>query len=64
MDVTPTGTPGLFLLGSAPAVEPDLTWLPGRGVPQVVIDDPQEVLQMVTAGEVRSDYTVTIREVD
>lgn len=38
-------------------------WLPGRGVPQVVIDDPQEVLQMATAGEVRSDYTVTIREV-
>jgi len=38
-------------------------WLPGRGVPEVVVDDPGETLQLLAAGEVRSDYTVTLREV-
>ena len=41
----------------------DPVWLPGVGVPQVVVGDPQQTLQLVTATEVRSDYTVTIREV-
>lgn len=38
-------------------------WLPGQGVPQVVVDDPSETLQLVTAGRIASDYSVTIREV-
>lgn len=38
-------------------------WLPGHGVPQVVIDDPAQTLQLVMPGRVLSDYSVTIREV-
>lgn len=38
-------------------------WAPGRGVPQVVVDDPTETLQLVTDREILADYTVTIREV-
>lgn len=38
-------------------------WMPGRGVPQVVVDDPTETLQLVTSREVLADYQVTIREV-
>lgn len=41
----------------------DPVWLPGEGVPQVVVDDPSRTLQLATATEVRSDYTITIREV-
>lgn len=41
----------------------DPVWLPGVGVPQVVVGDPQQTLQLATATEVRSDYTVTLREV-
>lgn len=38
-------------------------WLPGHGVPQVVVDDPSQALQLVMTGRVLSDYSVTIREV-
>src|SRR5690606_38982682 len=38
-------------------------WLSGEGVPEVVIDDPQRVLQLVTSSRIASDYTVTLREV-
>ena len=41
----------------------DPVWLPGVGVPQVVVSDPQQTLQLATSADVRSDYTVTIREV-
>ena len=41
----------------------DATWLPGEGVPQVAVSDPERTLQLVTSTDVRSDYTVTIREV-
>ena len=41
----------------------DPVWLPGVGVPQVVVGDPQQTLQLATTTEVRSDYTITIREV-
>ena len=41
----------------------DPVWLPGVGVPQVVVSDPQQTIQLATATEVRSDYTITIREV-
>lgn len=40
-----------------------LDWLPGQGVPEVVVDDLSETLQLVTAGRVAADYSVTIREV-
>lgn len=39
------------------------SWLPGQGVPQVVVDDPSETLQLVTAGRIAADYSVTLREV-
>ena len=39
-----------------------LDWLPGQGVPEVVVDDLSETLQLVTAGRVAADYSVTIRE--
>lgn len=41
----------------------DPVWLPGEGVPQVVVDDPSRTLQLATATEARSDYMFTIREV-
>lgn len=50
---------GLRLTEGAHASE----WLPGHGVPQVVVDDPSQTLQLVMAGRVASDYSVTIREV-
>lgn len=50
---------GLRLTEGAHASE----WLPGHGVPQVVVDDPAQSLQLVMAGRVLSDYSVTIREV-
>lgn len=40
-----------------------LDWLPGQGVPEVVVDDPSEVLQLVTASRVAADYSITLREV-
>lgn len=43
--------------------EHDPVWVPGRGVPQVVVDDPSETLQLVTSTEVLADYSITIREV-
>lgn len=50
---------GLRLTEGAHASE----WLPGHGVPQVVVDDPSQTLQLVMAGRVASDYSVMIREV-
>ena len=42
--------------------DPGGTWLPGRGVGTVVLDDPQETLNfLLTSGPV-SDYTFTIHE--
>lgn len=41
----------------------DAVWLPGQGVPQVVVDDPAETLQLVTAGRIAADYSITLREV-
>lgn len=41
---------------------PDV-WLPGHGVPQVIVDDPAETLQLVTADRVAADYSITLREV-
>ena len=38
-------------------------WLPGQGVPQVVVDDPEQTLQLVTASRIASDYSITLREV-
>lgn len=43
--------------------EHEQVWVPGRGVPQVVVDDPSETLQLVTSTEVLADYSITIREV-
>lgn len=39
------------------------SWVPGQGVPQVVVDDPAETLQLVTADRVAADYSITLREV-
>lgn len=60
-----TGTPNASpsILKTIPADAVTETWLPGVGVPQVVVSDPQQTMQLVTAGDVRSDYAVTIREV-
>jgi len=41
----------------------DGAWLPGHGVPEVVIDDPEQTLQLVTATRVASNYSITLREV-
>lgn len=41
----------------------DAVWMPGRGVPQVAVDDPAETLQLVSGGRVLADYAVTVREV-
>ena len=41
----------------------DATWLPGEGVPQVVVEDPSQSMQQAVPGSYRSDYTVTIKEV-
>lgn len=41
----------------------EAVWMPGRGVPQVVVDDPAETLQLVSGGRVLADYAVTVREV-
>jgi len=38
-------------------------WLPGQGVPPVVVDDPSGTLQLVTADRVAADYSITLREV-
>src|SRR5690606_1231818 len=38
-------------------------WHPGQDVPQVVVDDPTETLQLVTADRVAADYSITLREV-
>lgn len=43
--------------------EHDPVWVPGRGVPQVVVADPAETLQLVATSEVLADYSITIREV-
>lgn len=37
-------------------------WLPGEGVPEVVVEDPQRTLQLLIPGRIASDYTVTIKE--
>lgn len=55
-----TNVGGLQLTeGSTQAVQ----WLPGEGVPQVVVSMPQRTLQLVRAGIIRADVTVTLREV-
>lgn len=38
-------------------------WLPGEGVPEVVVEDPQRVLQLLVQGRVASDYSITLKEV-
>ena len=53
---------GETILATAGAALPD-AWLPGQGVPQVVVDDPSETLQLVTAGRIAADYSITLREV-
>lgn len=58
---TPNASPSVLKAIPEGAVWPG--WAPGVGVPQVVVGDPQQTLQLATTTEVRSDYTITIREV-
>lgn len=48
-----------LIAGTTP---PD-AWLPGQDVPQVVVDDPSETLQLITTGRIAADYSITLREV-
>lgn len=41
----------------------DAAWLPGEGVPMVVVEDPSQSMQQAVPGSYRSDYTVTLKEV-
>lgn len=41
----------------------DATWMPGAGGATVVVDDPGQSLLAVWDSDVRSDYSVTLREV-
>lgn len=55
------GVSGLMLVEG----QPESSWVPGESMPcQVVVDDPSEVLLGTFGGAWRSDYAVTLREVD
>ena len=53
---------GAFRL-TAGSTAQGLDWIGGEGVPEVVVDDPSQTLQLVTAGRIAADYSVTIRGV-
>ena len=61
-DADPFRRVGAFRL-TAGSTAQGLDWVGGEGVPEVVVDDPSQTLQLVTAGRVAADYSVTIREV-
>ena len=57
------GTGAISGLRLTEGASQDAVWLPGQGVPQVVVDDPAETLQLVTAAHIAADYSITLREV-